>query len=207
MTDLYIHSWQNAVYTVDNPNATTLHTHKNKGREATPYLTYIIDSYSALPEIIVFLHPHAISAWHIDNKEQSNIQSVRDLQLAFVVKQGYVNLRCNPLPGCGGEVELFRDPPLSEHFVEKDMPEAWKRMFGDVELPKKVGVACCAQFAVTKEAVLRRSKEDYERYRQWVWDTDLSDARSGRVMEFLWHIIFGQNAVQYVVNCLTSFRL
>ena len=196
--DQCIRSWQNAIYTVDNPDATTLHTSQNKGREATPYLTYVIDNYSDLPEIIVFLHPHATKAWHIDNEGKSNIQSVQDLQLQHVKKQGYVNLRCAPLPVCGGEVELFRKPPLGEHYVEKDMPDAWRQMFGAADLPSRIGVACCAQFAVSRERVLQRSKEDYERYRQWVWETTLPDARSGRVMEFLWHIIFGQNAVQWV---------
>ena len=36
---------------------------------------------------------------------------------------------------------------------------------------------------------------DYERFREWVVETEKSDAKSGRVMEFLWHVIFGMEAV------------
>jgi hypothetical protein len=58
--------------------------------------------------------------------------------------------------------------------------------------PKEVGAACCAQFAVSREQVLQRPRDDYIKFRQWVIDTEKDDASSGRVMEFLWHVIFGQ---------------
>lgn len=58
-----------------------------------------------------------------------------------------------------------------------------------------MGAACCAQFAVSRNRVLERPLSDYEALRQWVVDTPLSDARSGRVLEFLWHVIFGMDAV------------
>ena len=75
------------------------------------------------------------------------------------------------------------------------MPEAWATMFPDVELPQKIGAPCCAQFAVTREQVLKRPLEDYERIHKWLMDTELKDSMSGRVMEFLWHVIFGKPAV------------
>jgi len=43
--------------------------------------------------------------------------------------------------------------------------------------------------------VLQRPKSDYERYYNWVLTTDLPDDLSARVMEYSWHIIFGQKAV------------
>lgn len=61
--------------------------------------------------------------------------------------------------------------------------------------PGEIGAPCCAQFAVSKTQVLKRKKEEYERYRQWILDTELSDAKSGRTMEYLWHVIFGKEAV------------
>ena len=66
----------------------------------------------------------------------------------------------------------------------------------DSYVPEQVGSACCAQFAVSKERVLQRPKKDYEKFRQWVTETEKSDAKSGRIMEFLWHVIFGMDAVQ-----------
>ena len=62
--------------------------------------------------------------------------------------------------------------------------------------PNQVGAACCAQFAVSKEAVRFRPLSDYTHFRDWIVETEKSDAKSGRVMEFLWHVIFGKKAVQ-----------
>lgn len=86
--------------------------------------------------------------------------------------------------------------------------EVWKDVFAgtstekkaqkdaeDERAPTQVGAACCAQFAVSRDQVLDRPLSDYERFRDWILDTDKSDAKSGRVLEFLWHVIFGKDAV------------
>ncbi len=80
-------------------------------------------------------------------------------------------------------------------------PEVWKDVFtgtsteNDEQAPTQVGAACCAQFAVSKDQVLARPLSDYERFREWIVDTEKSDAKSGRVLEFLWHVIFGKDAI------------
>jgi Protein of unknown function (DUF3431) len=58
-----------------------------------------------------------------------------------------------------------------------------------------IACACCAQFAVSRDQVLKRPLEDYVKIRQWVIDTERDDANSGRVMEYLWHVIFGKNLI------------
>ena len=179
--------WQNAIYTVDNPNA-SLHTPENKGHEAMAYLTYVIDHYNSLPAVITFLHSHRNGfwgAWHTDSRLHDNVDSMRKLQLEHVHQEGYVNLRCNWSPGCD-----FGDR-LNTHVT----PEIWDQLFGDTPFPGKVGAACCAQFAVSREQVLRRPKSDYDRYRQWLLDTELTDRLSGRVFEYSWQVIFGKEAV------------
>jgi hypothetical protein len=44
-----------------------------------------------------------------------------------------------------------------------------------------------AQFAATKEKICERKKNNYERYRQWIIDTQLGDSISGRIFEYSWH--------------------
>lgn len=180
------------------------------------YLTYVIDNYENLPSTIAFVHPHQggwWTAWHTDAPSHSNIISLSSLNLAFVQQAGYVNLRCAWKPGC------LQSHRKNAHITE----EIWQYMFGNSTsqsstssmadwptdplsidiassnnnppFPGEIGAACCAQFAVSRTQVLRRKKEEYERYRQWVIDTELSDAKSGRTMEFLWHIIFGKEEV------------
>ena len=117
---------------------------------------------------------------------------MRLLNLDYVQMQKYVNLRCRTNVGCADPVQPFRDPPaLDEDRIEHHMAEAWLFMFGDIPVPEKISTPCCAQFAVSKQQILTRSKEEYERYLTWLVETPLSDDMSGRIFEYLWHIIFG----------------
>ncbi|KAG8525839.1 uncharacterized protein KY384_000599 [Bacidia gigantensis] len=190
--------WQSAIYTV-NPTQEDpfiLTTPVNKGREAMAYLTYIIDNYSTLPSIIAFLHPHRdgfFSAWHTDTPLHSNVDAMHMLNLSYVKQQGYVNLRCKQSPGC-----LEKDTH-NAHVT----PAIYKEVFSGTstaidhvsQAPTLVGAACCAQFAVSNDQARKRPLSDYESLRAWVTGTSLSDAKSGRVMEFLWHVVFGMSAV------------
>ena len=58
----------------------------------------------------------------------------------------------------------------------------------------KIKITCCAQFAVTPDTIRQRPREDYIAFRQWILDTALTDAKSGGVWEYLWHIVFGEMA-------------
>ncbi|KAL8934068.1 MAG: hypothetical protein Q9216_006087 [Gyalolechia sp. 2 TL-2023] len=166
----------------------------NKGHEAMAYLTYIIDNYDSLPSTIAFLHPHNsgfLSAWHTGTPLHSNAEALNFLNASTVQKNGYVNLRCNSNPGCIEE-------HLKNKFVTADV---WREIFqgtttANQEVPSRVGAACCAQFAVSRNRVLERPLSDYEKLRQWIIETDKTDRISGRIFEYLWHIIFGMQPVQ-----------
>ncbi|MCJ1257846.1 hypothetical protein MMC24_005672 [Lignoscripta atroalba] len=217
----HLPDWRRAIYTV-NPSNTTLSspnqliTPINKGHESMAYLTYIIDHYSTLPSTIAFLHSHRSGfwhAWHTDTPMHDNVYAMRALQLPFVQANGYVNLRCNWNPGCNkrhlrnihvtGQIwqEVFSGTSTSRFNLSASAnnitgtspadPEAMEKA---IYSPPNVNVACCAQFAVSREQVLKRPVEDYIRFRRWVTETAESDAKSGRVMEFLWHVIFGKEA-------------
>ncbi|KAJ5641901.1 hypothetical protein N7490_005901 [Penicillium lividum] len=183
--------WPSAVYVVDEPES-EYHVAENKGKESNIYLTWIIDHYDNLPEFMVFLHAHRY-ADHVELVEQDNAQTVQRLQLDYVRKVGYVNLRCDWTPGCPDEVYPFRQ--LAERTTEIAFAGAWIGIFNNTDIPEVIGTACCAQFAVTKEQVLARPLSDYMHYYQWLMDTQLDDETSGRVFEYLWHIIFGQDPV------------
>ncbi len=165
----------------------------NKGHEAMAYLSYIIDNYNTLPSTLALIHSHRngfLTGWHTDTPLHDNVDALRKLQLAFVQENGYVNLRCNWNPGCR---EAHRD---NAHVT----PDVWKDIFDGTttdinQFPIKVGAACCAQFAVSKDQVRKRPLSDYRHFRNWIVDTEKSDAKSGRVMEFLWHVIFGKDGV------------
>ena len=163
------------------------------------YLSYIIDHYAYLPAVIAFLHPHRdgfFSSWHTDTPLHSNVDAMRTLNLSYIMDTGYVNLRCKHSPGC-----LEKDIH-NAHVTTETYMDLFKGTSTEVHntdsVPKLVGAACCAQFAVSKTQVHKRPVKDYEEFRRWLLDTELDDAKSGRVLEYLWHIIFGRNAVLYV---------
>ena len=187
-TDPSTSSWQHAIYTVDDPTA-ALHTPSNKGHEAMAYLTYIIEHYASLPSILAFIHPHRGGylsywhAWHTDSAAFDNVASLRSLRLDYVQRNGYANLRCTAHPGCV--------PARDNTHVT---PDVWRELFNATAMPDRIAVACCAQFAVSRAQVLARPLSDYLAFRRWLLDTGLDDAKSGRVMEYLWHVIFGRDA-------------
>lgn len=216
-------SWQRAIYTVnptrsslEDPNVLT--TPINKGHESMAYLTYIIENYSSLPATVAFLHPHRsgfFRAWHVDAPLHDSVTAMQALQLDFVQRNGYVNLRCNWNPGCKKahrknkhvSEKVWREifmgtttPPLSQTGLIMDgkHPSSTRSEVGaqlQLGVPKEVGAACCAQFAVSRDQILKRPVEDYIHFRRWVMETDRDDATSGRILEFLWHVIFGKEAV------------
>ena len=152
------------------------------------YLTYIIEHYDSLPSVIAFMHAHRKGfwgAWHTDSRLHDNVESMRNLQLDYVRRNGYVNLRCNWSPGCD----------FGDRHNAHVTPEIWEELFTGTPFPGEVGAACCAQFAVSQEQVLKRPLRDYKNYRQWLLDTDLTDRKSGRVFEYSWQIVFSKDAV------------
>ncbi|KAJ5833915.1 hypothetical protein N7474_002226 [Penicillium riverlandense] len=189
--------WRNIIYTVDDPFA-PLHTPKNKGRESLPYLQYIVDHYEDLPETMVFLHPHRDgwpAAWHTDTMDYNNVDSVRALQTSFIQENGFANLRCQQTPGCPVELQPFRKQARSGNEAEKYYAQAWEELFNNTDVPEKIGAACCSQFAVSRDQVLKRSLSEYQRMYDWVLNTELPDQTVATIMEYSWHIIFGQEPV------------
>ena len=182
------------------------------------YLTYIIDHYdSSLPSVMAFLHSHRqgfFKAWHVDAPFHDNVIAMQSLQLDFVVQNGYVNLRCNLNPGCTKAYKRLKSHvdrevweqifggtktmPMMEPFQNETAEELTSpRLDNEKAKHMNVGVAsaCCAQFAVSRDQVLRRPLEDYVRIRDWLIKTDRDDASSGRSLEFVWHVIFGKDLV------------
>ena len=196
----FLPDWNNAIYIVDNTTL-PLSTAQNKGKEANAYLTYIIQHYHDLPSTIAFLHSHRQGypeAWHTDATDHDAVKMLQNLNIAFVQEHGYANLRCLWEPGCPDELQPFRQPCKRDEdgrCTEHAFADMWKVLFEGIETPKVVATPCCAQFAVSREQIWKRPLSDYERYHEWLMSTDLPDDISGRVFEYLWHIIFGRDPV------------
>ncbi|KAH8679831.1 hypothetical protein BGZ60DRAFT_400758 [Tricladium varicosporioides] len=185
--------WEINRYVVDNPSA-QFTVPKNKGRESMVYLTYIIDNYDKLPDLMVFMHANRYQ-WHNDDPLYDGVPMLKNLQLPYLLSQGYANLRCVWTLGCPSEMNLEETNVDKSKTTWLAYPRAFKELFPNETLPKVVGVACCAQFSLTRSKIRERPIEDYKRYRQWLLDTPLEDHISGRVLEYSWHFIFGKEYV------------
>ncbi|EME82753.1 uncharacterized protein MYCFIDRAFT_6395, partial [Pseudocercospora fijiensis CIRAD86] len=199
--------WESAIYIVDlQLNATSPSGHRtkiNKSKEALPYLTYIVENHSNFPETAVFVHAHRNGwpqAWHNDAPNYDAVQMLQTLNLEYVQQQGYVNLRCKTDVGCPNEMILNRTPPNPIKNAEHAYPHVYAAFFDmsveDVrEKIPVVATPCCAQFAVSKEQVLKRGKEEYEKFLDLVLESEYDDETLGTVLEYMWHMIFGKDAV------------
>lgn len=193
-------NWTLNHYRVDAPLSPRLSVPSNRGNEAMVYLTYIIDNYDALPDVIFFHHAHA-TAWH---QKLSSVEEVSRLRPEYILKAGYASARC--LPGCenvvkleGGEPADWADfPQLSrkEHLVTVlDAFLEPGRFPEEAAVPAQLAAPCCAQFAVSRARVLRRDKEWWVKLREWLIEVPLPSMNSGRLMEHLWHVFFGMEPV------------
>ncbi|TKA71169.1 hypothetical protein B0A55_08652 [Friedmanniomyces simplex] len=76
-----------AVYVADDFEA-PLRPPENKGHEANVYLSYIVDFYDSLPDVVIFMHAHRI-AWHNnDLLDHDAALAVRNLSPAHVISNG-----------------------------------------------------------------------------------------------------------------------
>lgn len=177
------------VYTMQDLS-TTLGVGPEKGHEAMVYLSYIIDHYDELPDIVIFLHAHRF-AWHNNmllDKDASLM--IRHLSPERVTRDGYMNLRCHWDPGCPEWLhpgETVHDKDRTEQEV---LGGAWEELFPGEPMPNILAQPCCAQFAVSRERVLSIPRERFVSLRDWVVKTELNDFLSGRVLEYTWQYIF-----------------
>ncbi|CAD6585711.1 MAG: hypothetical protein ASARMPREDX12_002099 [Alectoria sarmentosa] len=146
-----VHSdWDQYTYLVSedtSPND-TLHVPANVGNEAMRYLSFLIDRYDSLPDIIAFRHGHE-NSWH---QTFDSAAEVNNLNLTTIRLRRYQNFQCGD--SCSQHIYLAEtqrneerkkllstrsDPP-----VDAAIYEHWNSWFG-VPMPEDVAAACCAQ--------------------------------------------------------------
>jgi len=183
-----------ALYSVDNSSA-ALHPPLNKGHEVMVYLTYIIDHYHDLPEILIFTHAHR-HAWHnTDLLGFDAVEMVKRLSSDRVTRHGYMNLRCGWDPGCPEWLHPYDDAELMGKQEQRVLAKVWSELFPLDPLPTNLAQPCCAQFAVSRARVLSIPQTRFVFYRDWLLRTPLTDYYSGRIWEFVWQYVFTGRAV------------
>jgi hypothetical protein len=151
----------------------------NKGNEASVYLKYIIDNYENLPNYTFFIHDDEF-AWH----HKSSIIDLFDE--AVNSKELYYNINENCILG-----NITTDPWYDDiliwynNYIEKYIPID--------TLPNKnwtQDYRGSAQFLVHKSLITNFPLEFYEGLYNWIITTDMENAKSGRFLEWTWHIFW-----------------
>lgn len=167
----------------------------NRGHEGMGYLTYVINHYHALPDVSIFMHAHRVT-WHNNDFLNSDAAAmITRLNPEYVMRHGYVNLRCHNDPGCPAHLRPTASLPFDENKPEQSfVGRAFRQIFPGHELPEALSQPCCAQFAVSRETILKIPIERYQELRQWLIDSELADTITGRIFEYLWQYIFAGEA-------------
>ena len=193
-----------SVYIVDEPNA-PLHPPKNKGHEVMVYLSYIIDHYDSLPDIVIFMHAHRWTYHNNDILGADASHMIRRLSKEHVVREGYVNMRCAWTPGCPKWLYFNSSEELMVKQEETYLARSWKELFPLEPLPSYLAQPCCAQFAISSERIRSIPRSRFVFYRDWMMKTPLTDYISGRIMEYSWQYIFtGKGAIcpaEHICHC------
>lgn len=170
------------VYVVDDSSA-NLTVPRNFGNELMPYLTFIIDHYDKLPEIMIFVHAHERTHHNSAIFDHSTAALVKALNADRVIREGYMNLNCGiwETGKCTAQIRPLEEEPTEFH------KQAFQELFPEYSVPQILGGACCSQFAVSRERVLQIPLAKWHHYREWLMSKD--EGNPGYVWEYLWQFI------------------
>lgn len=201
------------IYVADQPSSQN-GLPQNKGNEAMVYLTYLIDHYENLPEVMMFMHSHRKS-WHNNALlRRSSALTMNKLRPQAVLERGFVNLACDkvlrraikPLPGAPGPsiLDLSREDweaedggsrlrsqsPREQHRQYADL---WHQLFPSPvhdEPPSSWEYFTGGQFTLSRELVHSLPLDRLHFLRDWILQTHLSSRSAGAVFETLWEAVF-----------------
>jgi hypothetical protein len=170
----------------------------NKGREASSYLKFIIEYYDELPKYVAFIHGHEDAFHHklpwgileaLDKAKKNDYNFISLNNILQITCSDYNNISFHsPIPG-----NIVRSNVEFHTRIENAWDEYFKPILG-YDCPKNIRHQCCAQFVVSRQAILRNSKSSYEKLYKFMTDgTEHDGHQNGFVMEYVWHMIFGEN--------------
>lgn len=180
---------------VQNDMSAPFHPPANRGNEAMTYLSYILDFWDELPDIAVFMHGAMIN-WHTNALlNDSSPVLLQHLNQDKVVREGYVNLRCQWEPGCPGHIQPHNqtyDPSKEEQQL---FLLAWQELFpaaapDAAHVPELVAQPCCSQFAVSRDALRRVPQSTYRHLQTWLAETVIGSGYAGMIFEYVWQYLF-----------------
>ena len=151
----------------------------NKGNEASVYLKYIIDNYTNLADFTFFIHDDEY-AWH----HTGSIINLFDE--AVNSNKLYYNINDRCILGSIISNRWYNDILIWYYnYIEKyisihSLPsQDWTQDYRG-----------SAQFLVHKSLITNLPLEFYKNLYNWIITTDMPNEKSGRFLEYTWHIFW-----------------
>lgn len=154
---------------------------ENIGREGHTYLNHIISNYDNLTDLSIFIqddfNEHLPSIDFFQESLKQNEESGFYLFPCSWRRSDYVSQYRRGVVDGYLELAEITDKYAIKHFSERF----------EILLPSSYQTEVCAHFLVSKEKILKHSKEKYEKILEWL----LEHENNGYVLEHSWKIIFG----------------
>ena len=172
----------------------------NKGQEAPVYFKYILDNYYALPDYIIFLHGHETS-WHQNKSIVDTVNSlwfgneytnINDTKQKFKLKKDSRGFNITDYID-NEQIDTYNIREVMGDDMDKWWKETMEEYFGSFD-DKVTTDTCCAQFVVSKNAILRHPLSFYEKHYNWLLETDIDNKYTSRFYEWTWKYIFTCNS-------------
>jgi hypothetical protein len=161
---------------------------KNKANEAMVYLTFIIDNYFDLPDVMLFIHfalnynPKNQLTKMLKNLKWDEVTHFLSLENCYrEIFSEKRQLKEEELPNRTGYEEKAFTLFLSQNNWEK---------YGLINDGNFIVHGCCAQFVVPKAAVSQLPLEFYVDMQKWILKTKMPPYYSAKMFEFSWHWFF-----------------
>ena len=153
---------------------------ENIGREGHTYLTHIINNYDNLADLTIFMqddfYNHLFRISYFKDKLNENIDKpFYQYPCSWRVGDGHSTISRTII---NGFIDLFTMP---NNYAVREFAENF-----NLHLPNEYTTETCAHFFVSKENILKHSKEKYINILEWL----LSDERNGFVLEHCWYLLF-----------------
>lgn len=152
----------------------------NKGNEASVYLKYIVDNYDKLADFTFFIHDDEY-AWHHTGSILDKFNEA--YHEAIVNKKLYYNINDRCILGsilsnkqCLSWYNTYIEPYIPiDSLPHRDWTQNHRGS---------------AQFLVHKSLITKLPVKFYENLYTWIITTNLSNAISGRFLEWTWHLFW-----------------
>lgn len=154
----------------------------NKGNEASVFLKYIVDNYDTLSDWTFFSHDDEY-AWHHNG---SLIDRYNEAVVEALSGKLYVNVNENIILGSIKSHRWYEDIiNWYNRYIEPYIP-----LHSLPESDWTIGHRGSAQFLVHKSIIRNLPKKFYEDLYEWIITTEYENAKSGRFLEWTWHIFW-----------------